>query len=586
MLASPATGGVERAWYSIDGATLYARTLNGKIFQTADFENWTLAINPPEAPPLIHVSPVRPPEPNAVVFLASATSARIWGIGQQVSRSDDGGRSWTNLTAYKSQSVVGPGQHSVAASPTDPDQIVVANNYGVWRSMDGGLSWAGLNNTLPNLPVRHILSTPTGSSGLRVTADGLGALELPHGGSTWRRISGAADVNLLPYSNKIGVQITAAGRSGDAVFIGSADGRIWMSLDAGANFQQTNFLMPVGTAGRVERIYVNKVQSSVVALAALSGTGPRVLRTTNNGQFWDVLDYNLPAGSAWSVSADRAAGAMYVATDKGVFYGQADLVNPSGNAVNWQNLTDGLPAVRWTDVMLDPAGVQLYAALDGYGLYAATAPHWRNSLQIVNAADFSTRAAAPGSLLSVVGVRVNSASGGNLNYPVLPNALGESQIQVPFEATGPNVALALETASGRLQRDLPVLPVSPAILLLDREGTPALYDADTGLAVDGTNTAHSNGRLQIMTTGLGRVRPDWPTGMQAPLTNPPAVVASVKAFLDGVPLQVSRATLAPGHIGFYIVEVQLPAITNAGTSELYISADGQDSNKVQVVIEP
>ena len=69
-------------------------------------------------------------------------------------------------------------------------------------------------------------------------------------------------------------------------------------------------------------------------------------------------------------------------------------------------------------------------------------------------------------------------------------------------------------------------------------------------------------------------------------SNPPAVAAAVKVLLDGMPLQVTSATLAPGHIGFYVVEVQLPAISNAGTSELYISADGQESNRVQLVIEP
>jgi uncharacterized protein (TIGR03437 family) len=418
--------------------------------------------------------------------------------------------------------------------------------------------------------------------------EGLGGLELPHGGAIWRPLPGAKlddEARIQQYSGQVRAQITAVGRSGNAVYIGSDDGRIWISLDGGATFQPP---AATGASGRVQHIYVNAAGSRVVALAALSGSGPHVLRNINGGQFWDQLDANtnLPAGSAWSVTADRAAGAVYVATDKGVFYGHADLEGASTNPVNWQNLTDQLPTVRATDVALDAAGVQLYISLDGYGMYAAAAPHRRGNPLLVNAADFSTRAAAPGSLLSVVGARVSAASGGNLNFPVLPNALGESQIQVPFEAVGPNVTLALQTDAGSVVRDLAVQPVSPAILLLDRDGTPALYDADSGLAVDSSNAAHSNGRLQIMATGLGRVRPDWLTGMQAPLNNPPAVVAPVKVFLDGTPLQVTKATLAPGHIGFYVIEVQLPAITNAGTSELHVSADGQDSNHVQIVIEP
>jgi uncharacterized protein (TIGR03437 family) len=218
-------------------------------------------------------------------------------------------------------------------------------------------------------------------------------------------------------------------------------------------------------------------------------------------------------------------------------------------------------------------------------VYAAAAPHRTRSLRIVNGGDYSTRAAAPGSLLTVIGGLVNSASGGGLNYPVLAGSNAESQIQVPFEAVGPNVALALQTPTGTVTRDLPVVPVSPAILV-SRDGVPMLWDADTGMPLDVRNAARSNGRLQIWATGLGKVRPDWPTGIPAPHDSPPAVVAQVRAYLDHSPLQVTRATLVPDFLGFYLIEVQLPSIVNAGSSDLYISADGQESNHIQVTIEP
>ena len=57
-------------------------------------------------------------------------------------------------------------------------------------------------------------------------------------------------------------------------------------------------------------------------------------------------------------------------------------------------------------------------------------------------------------------------------------------------------------------------------------------------------------------------------------------IADVKVYLDGAPLPVTRATLAPSYIGFYLIELQLAPITNLGTSELYLSAGGQESNRV------
>lgn len=310
-----------------------------------------------------------------------------------------------------------------------------------------------------------------------------------------------------------------------------------------------------------------------------------MLRTTNSGGFWDDLTSNLPAAPAHGVAAERGAGAVYVATDKGVYFASADLENAGPAAVTWTAISAGLPAAPATDVKLDANGYQLYAALDGYGVYATAAPHRLRTLRLVNAADFSARAAAPGSLISVVGGRVHSANAGTLTFPVLAASESESQIQVPFEASAANFSLALETGTGRFTLGLPVQAVSPAIFV-NRDGSPMVLDGDSGLMLDGRNTARSGSRLQILATGLGKVRPDWPTGVAAPLENPPAVSASVKAYLDRVPVEVTRAALAPGYIGFYLIEVQLPALVNAGPAELYISADGQDSNRVRVVLEP
>ncbi len=583
QLAGPATGPVEQVWFTSGGGVLYARTTSGMVFETADYETWTPAADPLEPPAARPATAARLPEASARILASPSSPDVIFGLGRQLYRSEDGGHSWSNLTAFGSRSVIGDGVNSVAVSPVDADQLVAANDFGVWRSLDGGLSWSALNQGLPNLPVRRILSTVTGTSGTIVDVENLGALELPPSGSLWQQVDASRPDALQEelYSSRLQTEITAVGQSGGTVYAGSADGRIWVSVDGGRTFPG---LAWTTGGGRVERIFADPAEPRV-ALAALSGAGPHVLRTTNSGLFWDTLDFNLPNRPAHSVTADRAAGAVYVATDAGVFYGVADLENPSANPVNWMNLSARLPAAPAYDVRLDPAGVRLYAAFDGYGVYATAAPHRTRVPRIVNTADFSTRPAAPGSLLSVVGAQVSRATGSNMDFPVLAAAEGESQVQVPFEVIGPSVGLTLYTPGTSFTVPLTVQPVSPAILV-SRDGTPALFDADSDLPLDGRNTAHSNGRVRILATGLGKVQPNWPTGMPAPLEDPPAVVAPVKVFLDGEPLQVTGATLAPGYVGFYLVEAQLPAITNAGTSELHLSADGQESNRVQLTIGP
>ncbi|MGA3257635.1 MAG: hypothetical protein ABSE35_02055 [Bryobacteraceae bacterium] len=574
---------MDQVWFAPGGGVLYARAASGAVFETADYETWSPVAGAADPPANRRATAARLPEASARIVTLSSNPNVIFGLGRQLYGSEDGGHAWRNLTALGSRSVIGDGVNSIAVSPADTDQLVAANDFGVWRSLDGGLSWSALNLGLPNLPVRRILSTVTGTSGTIVEVENLGTLELPPSGSLWQPVDASPSDALLEelYSSRLQTEVTAVGQSGGTVYAGSADGRIWVSVDGGRTFPAPAW--PAG-GGHVERIFADPAEPRV-ALAALSGAGPHVLRTTNSGGFWDALDFNLPNRPAHAVTADRTAGAIYVATDAGVFYGVADLENASANPVNWVNLSARLPAATAYDVRLDPAGVQLYAAFDGYGIYATAAPHRARAPRIVNAADFSTRPAAPGSLLSVVGARVSRATGANLEFPVLAAAEGESQVQVPFEAVGPSVGLALDTAAGSFTIPLAVQPVSPGILV-SRDGAPALFDADSDLPLDARNPAHSNGRVKILVTGLGKVQPNWPTGMLAPLEDPPAVVAAVKVFLDGAPLQVTRATLAPGYIGFYLVEAQLPALTNAGTAELHVSADGQDSNPVQIVIEP
>ena len=89
-----------------------------------------------------------------------------------------------------------------------------------------------------------------------------------------------------------------------SVYAGTADGRILLSTDGGVSFTQI-YASPAGNP--VERLWLGSAQ---VALAALGGnTGPHVLRTTNGGGFWDVLDSNLPAtpvhGSFFMYSTGR-----------------------------------------------------------------------------------------------------------------------------------------------------------------------------------------------------------------------------------------------------------------------------------------
>jgi uncharacterized protein (TIGR03437 family) len=306
-----------------------------------------------------------------------------------------------------------------------------------------------------------------------------------------------------------------------------------------------------------------------------------VVHTTTGGEYWEPLTGNLPDVGVYGVAADSATGALYVATDQGVFMTYADLRAPGANP-QWTQL-GGLPAEPVADVRLDAQGNQLWAAVYGYGVYSTLAPHRTRDPRVVSTADLVARATSPGSLISVLGARVQAARAGDLTVPVLTSDDNESQLQVPFEARGDSLSLAVESSSGRLSLPMQLQAASPGIF--DRDGSPILLDGDSGVMLDAMNPAHSRGHIQILATGLGRVNPDWPTGLAGPLENPPQVVAPVKVYLDRQPVEVTRAVLAP-YIGFYLVEIEVPKIVNYGPAELYLEAGGKASNRVRVYIEP
>src|SRR5262249_42100773 len=152
------------------------------------------------------------------------------------------GLSWSNLTAYKGASILGSGLADLAPSPRDSDEVTVASASGVWRSVDGGLSWNGLNESLPNLPGGRLVSVPQGSRGVRLSlAGGTSELEWAPGEKTaWRRVDVSevkGDQNVKEaLSHVLNRTVTAFQTSRDFIYTGDSEGRLQVSSDAGATW--------------------------------------------------------------------------------------------------------------------------------------------------------------------------------------------------------------------------------------------------------------------------------------------------------------------------------------------------------------
>ena len=591
-LAGLATGPVDRVWYSADGSQLLIRTPSGKVFSTSDFETWQPASG---TPPVSSQAPVPGRLPEAGAQTRSG-SARIYAFAKFVYSSQNGGASWDNLTEYRNVSIVGAGLRDVAVSPANDEEATVASGSGVFRTVDGGKSWSGLNQGLPNLPSAQILSLPSGDQGVRLALPDASVIEWEPGQKqAWLPADGSDQIRDLALRQavgaRLGLKVTALSTSGEMVYVGTADGQIRVSTDAGSSYASG---YAAAEGGAVTRFWTDPTDPRI-AVAVLDARPPNasasapavhVLRTINGGA-WDDITANLPDAAVRGVTADRSSSAVYVASARGVFYASLNLAT-LGSTASW-TLLSGLPEAPAADVKLDDGGNLLFAALDGYGVYSMLAPHRLNDPRVISAADFVARAAAPGSLVSVAGARVTSGQAlgqqGSVPVAVLASTDTETQIQIPFEARGSSLSLAV--SSGDRNITLPSVPLeaaAPAIFVA-HDGSPMIYDADTGVMLDAMTPAHSRGHIQILATGLGRVTPDWPTGLAGPVDNPPKVAATVTALLDRQPVEVTKAVLAP-YIGYYLIEIEVPKIVNYGPAELYLQVGTQASNRVRVYIEP
>jgi photosystem II stability/assembly factor-like uncharacterized protein len=363
-LASPAGGPIDRVWYSADGSRFFAKTQSGRVWQTADFEKWQqVTVDVPER------TGTRPLGPDGALAIAHPLRAsRMYAAGKFAYRSDDGGLNWTNVTRTGSESILGTKLSDAAVSPRNPEEVVVGGSHGLWRSMDGGESWTGLNDGFPNLPVQRILSSPGDGQPIRIVAGTREFSWVAGERLAWR----VADDSLLAREDQLrasasaalGVAITAVAASGDIVYAGTADGYLFFSRDRGANWGASGL---VAGAGRIDRIRIDAKETDTAVAVTQSRGRARVLRTSTSGVFWEDLSGNLPPTMAVrGVALDRASNAIYAATDRGVYFAYTDSGVPS-----WTLLR---PGAAW-DVALDANGNQLYAAFEDSGVFGSLAPH-------------------------------------------------------------------------------------------------------------------------------------------------------------------------------------------------------------------
>lgn len=574
-IAGYAGGPVDRVWRGSDDV-IFVRLPDGSTWRTQDFASWQAAPDAQE-PPLPESQPSRGAPRDVWLLQAHPMQpGTLFGLGRQVYRSVDTGRTFAGLTRYRGVSLLGEDLRDLCLHPNDPNDLLVASDLGLWRSRDGGESWFPASTTLDNLPIKRIVAFPEGRRGLVVEQPRGTLIEwLPGAVHGWRpRATEPENPWAMPAPLvRFGDSVQAWDAAGSHLYAALEDGPLVASSDAGVTW--TPFTLPGWAA--IRQIVVNPALPTLALALMEDDAGRRaVLRTLNGGQFWD--EFSPPDITAIeAIAADWEHQVLLLALEGALAWTEVDfqgMARPAqARRIAWEGLRGELRELR-----LDPSGTVLFAVTARAGLFTAPLPAEIRGIRIRHAADLRVRPLAPGDLLSIHGAPLLRLRASGQEASVLGQGDHTTQVQLPYSIPGERAALELEFAAGNAQRmTLPLQRVSPAIFL-HPDGGPFVLHGESGVFIDETFPASPGERIQVLASGLGAVRPDWPAGLPVPAGAPPSVTASVEVRVNGLPVRVERAILAPGYAGIYLVEIVLPAVMDEGLAELMLLADGVPSN--------
>jgi photosystem II stability/assembly factor-like uncharacterized protein len=286
---------------------------------------------------------------------------------------------------------------SIALDPASPERLWVSTNGGgVWRSLDGGKSWALSGKLLSDRSVSFVLLQPK-SNTLWAGAEQGALARSRDGGQTWEWVMTdlavtphpvvfdpnnpkaiwLPDVNLHKKSADGGTKWSEFRISGgDAmtfsfhpkdsktIWAGGVNGRsgLWRTSDGGASWKQLG--TGLAEMNRVQKIVVDPSTPDTLYMAASRGG----YRSTDGGASWT------PFGSSFPQSEEIEGLTMHPSSPETLYAGtRKGLWKTTDGGQTWSRLTGGLPRYIVRGLAIHPTTPDvMWAAAAGAGVYKTT----------------------------------------------------------------------------------------------------------------------------------------------------------------------------------------------------------------------
>jgi photosystem II stability/assembly factor-like uncharacterized protein/PKD repeat protein len=309
---------------------------------------------------------------------------------------------WKPLGPFDGSSIgstMGIGRvNRVVFDPTN-HQIVYACTPagGLWKSVDGGVTWETNTDLLPNLGVSDLAINPLNpdvmymATGDRNAGDtySYGVLKTTDGGITWNPTDLSFSVSF-----EVRVQNVYVSPMDTNVVLAATSGGIYRSADGGTTFTVVD--------NRPSNNLVQKIGNPNILFSALRvGSIWRISRSTDAGITWNVInDASLPQSNAIRIelavtpadtnyvyavigASNYGLEGVYRSVDGGTNWSQVD--NGNRNLLGWNTTGSDVGGQAWYDLAIAASptnknevyvgGVNIWRSTNG-GVSWNLAAHW------------------------------------------------------------------------------------------------------------------------------------------------------------------------------------------------------------------
>jgi uncharacterized repeat protein (TIGR01451 family) len=268
-------------------------------------------------------------------FSSSSPTVGYAASSDGVFKTADGGLTWAAVGSHAAKS-----PKALAINPLDSSIVYLGTNGGgIYKSTDSGVTFTASNTGLPvSLNIGAIAIAPSASSTYYAAASGIGFFRSTDRGYTWtKRSSSVATVNATNY-------IAISPTNEDVIYAGFD--QVYKSTDGGANWTSTG-IDPSGTHW-FQSAAVDPQNASHVIVA--DSNLLKSWRSTDAGATWATSTTLLPSSYFYRIVFDQASSSnVYAATYDYVW-------RSTNNGATWAQSSSSMSGSPSVDTLaLDPS---------------------------------------------------------------------------------------------------------------------------------------------------------------------------------------------------------------------------------------